>query len=176
VALILAGMALRSDRHDKQVDRVLLLHAELVGGETQAARIRLVDHLRRWGEGQRTRSVTRSELQSTPGLSAYQDGSSSTPMRDANTVIRFFERANAAVKWSSVYEPLFHQLIIRHARWWEVALQEDSAPWAGREALSELTAWGRAYETHWPGLAYLAAWQANRERDFGETSESISGG
>jgi hypothetical protein len=176
VALILAGLALSSDRHDKQVDRVLLLHSELVGGETQAARIRLIDHLRRWGGDQHIRSVTRSELQSTPGLSAYQDGSTSTPLQDANNVLRFFERANAAVKWSSVYEPLFHQLIIRHARWWEVALQEDSATWAGREALSELTAWGRAYEARWPGLAYLATWQANRERDFGRNSASISEG
>jgi hypothetical protein len=111
--------------------------------------------------------------EATPGLSAYPDGSASTPLRDANTVLRFFERANAAVRWSSVYEPLFHQLIIRHARWWEVALQEDSATWAGREALSELTAWGRAYEARSPGLPYLASWQANRERDFGLTSESV---
>jgi hypothetical protein len=160
-------MALSSDRHDKQVDRVLLLHSELVNGETQAARIRLVEHLRRWGEGQRARIVTRSELLNTPGLSVYQDDSSSNPMQDANTVLRFFERANAAVKWSSVYEPLFHQLIIRHARWWEVALRESSEPWAGREALSELTAWGLAYETRHPELAYLASWQANRDRDFG---------
>lgn len=167
VALLLAGMALSSDRHDKQVDRVLLLHSELVNGETQAARIRLVEHLRRWGEGQRARIVTRSELLNTPGLSVYQDDSSSNPMQDANTVLRFFERANAAVKWSSVYEPLFHQLIIRHARWWEVALRESSEPWAGREALSELTAWGLAYETRHPELAYLASWQANRDRDFG---------
>ena len=176
VALILAGMALSSDRHDKQVDRVLLLHSELVGGETQAARIRLVEHLRRWGGSQRVRSVTRGELQATPGLSAYQDDSTSTPLQDSNNVLRFFERANAAVKWSSGYEPLFHQLIIRHALWWEVALQEDSAPWAGREALSELTAWGRAYEARRPGLAYLASWQANRERDFGENPASISEG
>lgn len=167
VALILAGLALNSDRHDKQVDRVLLLHSELVNGATQAARIRLIDHLRLWGGGQRTRMVTRGDLLDTPGLSAYQDGSRSNPLQDANTVLRFFERANAAVKWSSVYEPLFHQLIIRHARWWEVALQESPETWAGRDALSELTAWGRAYEARHPELVYVASWQANRERDFG---------
>ncbi len=111
--------------------------------------------------------VTRRELLDTPGLSAYQDDSRSNPIQDANTVLRFFERANAAVKWSSVYEPLFHQLIIRAGRWWEVALQESSDPWAGRDALSELTAWGLAYEIRHPGLDYLASWQANRDRDFG---------
>lgn len=93
VALILAGVALRSDRHDKQVDRVLLLHSELVNGETQAARIRLVDHLRRCGGGQHMRSVTLSELQRAPGLSGYRDNRTSTPLHDANTVLRFFERA-----------------------------------------------------------------------------------
>ena len=166
-ALILAGMALNSDRHDKRVDRVLLLHSELVNGDTQAARIRLIDHLRRWGEGQQVRMVTRDELLNTPGLSSYQDGCRFNPTQDANNVLRFFERANAAVKWSSVYEPLFHRLIIRHARWWDAALQESPETWAGRDALSELTAWGLAYEARHPDLAYLASWQANRDRDFG---------
>ena len=175
VALILAGMALNSDRHDKQVDRVILLHSELVNGETQAARIRLVDHLRLWG-GRYVRSVTRNELQSSPGLSVYRYDKSSTPLNDANTILRFFERANAAVKWSSVYQPLFHELIIRHARWWELALRESSAPWAGRDALRELSEWGRTYEARWPELAYLASWQASRERDFDKNDQSISGG
>jgi len=171
-ALILAGMALNSDRHDKRVDRVLQLHSELVNGETQAARIRLIDHLRRWGEGQ-VRIVTRDELLNTPGLSAYQDGSNFSPMQDANNVLRFFERANAAVKWSSVYEPLFHRLIIRHARWWDVVLRESSETWAGRDALSELTAWGLAYEARHPDLAYLASWQASRDRDFGRHPSAL---
>ena len=174
MALILAGMALNSDRHDKQVDRVILLHSELVNGETQAARIRLADHLRLSG-GNHVRSVTRRELQSAPGLSVYHDDKASTPQHDANTVLRFFERANAAVEWSSVYEPLFHELIIRHAHWWELALLESSATWAGRDALRELSEWGRAYEARWPKLAYLASWRANRERDFGKNGQSVSG-
>jgi hypothetical protein len=82
---------------------------------------------------------------------------------------------NAAVKWSSVYEPLFHVLIIRHARWWELALRESSEPWGPRDALRELSEWGRAYEARWPQLSYLASWQANRERDFGG-DQSIPGG
>ena len=93
-----------------------------------------------------------------------------------HTILRFFERANAAVKWSSVYQPLFHELIIRHARWWELALRESSAPWAGRDALRELSEWGRTYEARWPELAYLASWQASRERDFDKNDQSISGG
>jgi hypothetical protein len=171
IALILAVLTLGADRHDKQVDRVLALHSEFVTGEIQAARIRLIDHLRRRGGGLYIQGATRDDLQKDPRLSAYDQEPEHTPFHDANTVLRFFERANAAIKAKTLYEPLFHELIIRHVLWWELALLPGSSPWFGRVALGELAAWGHQYEeVHGASLEYLPSWRANRERDFGRPS------
>ncbi len=168
IALILAMLTLGADRHDKQVDRVLALHSELVTGEVQSSRIRLIDHLRRRGGGIYVHEATRDDLQKDPRLSAYDVKSEYTPLHDANTVLRFFERANAAIKARTVYEPLFHELILRYALWWDLALLPSSTPWAGRAALTELAAWGKLYEeAHGERLEYLTSWRANRAHDFG---------
>lgn len=172
IALILAMLTLGADRHDKQVDRVLTLHAELVTSDVQDSRLRLIDHLRRRGGGDRIRGVTRDELQKDPLLSVYVKDADHTPFHDANTVLRFFERANAAIKAKTVYEPLFHELIIRQVLWWDRALLPSATPWVGRTALTELTAWGHQYQqTHGAHLEYLEAWHINRNNDFGHPPE-----
>jgi hypothetical protein len=168
VALILAVVTLDADRHDKQADRVLALHQELVTGEIEGCRIRLIDHLRKRGGGHRVLAVTRDDLQKDPRLSSYDGSGEYTPFHDANTVLRFFERANAAIKARTVHEPLFHELIIRHALWGNAALRPSATPWVGRSALDELNAWARVYEDlHRARLNYLSSWRDNRERDFG---------
>jgi hypothetical protein len=168
IALILAVITLDADRHDKQVDRVLALHQELVTGDIEGCRIRLIDHLRKRGGGRYVQTVTRDDLQKDPRLSSYDGPSGHTPFHDANTLLRFFERANAAIKAKTVNEPLFHELIIRHALWWDVALRHSSTPWVGRSALGELASWAKIYEkAHLVELEYLTSWQQNRNRDFG---------
>jgi hypothetical protein len=168
VALVLAMITLDADRHDKKVDRVLALHQELVTGEIEGCRIRLIDHLRKRGGGRSILAVTRGDLVKDPRLSSYDGTSAYTPFHDANTILRFFERANAAVKARTVNEPLFHELIIRHALWWDMALRSSSTPWVGRFALDELTSWAAIYEkVHGVKLEYLSSWRDNRDRDFG---------
>lgn len=174
IALILAVLTLGADRHDKQIDRVLALHSELVMGEVQGCRARLTDHLRKRG-GSYVQRATRDDLYADPRLSTYDENPEHIPLYDANTILRFFERANAAVKAKTVYEPLFHELIIRHALWWNDALPACSTPWAGRVALGELASWGYMYEeAHGEGLVYLASWRASLERDFGSYPESTA--
>lgn len=113
-------------------------------------------------------TVTRDDLQRDPRLYSYDSSPGYTPFHDANTVLRFFERANSAIKAKTVNEPLFHELIIRHALWWAVALRPSSVPWVGISALDELAEWAGAYENiHGAELAYLASWRQNREHDFG---------
>jgi hypothetical protein len=172
IALILAVVTIDTDRHDKQVDRVLALHHELVTGEIEGCRVRLIDHLRKRGGGRHVLPVTRADLQRDPRLSSYDGSSAYTPFHDANTVLRFFERANAAVKAGTVNRPLFHELIIRHALWWGDALRSSSTPWVGISALDELAAWARSYQdVHGARLGYLSSWHENREHDFGRDVE-----
>lgn len=173
IALILALITLDADRHDKRVDRVLALHQELVTGEIEGCRIRLIDHLRKRGGGRHVLAVTREDLQKDPRLSHYDGQSEYTPFHDANTVLRFFERANAAVKARTVHEPLFHELIVRHALWWNTALRSSATPWVGRSALEELTSWAELYEkVHGARIGYLASWRKNRDHDFGHGPEA----
>jgi len=172
IAVVLAVVTIDTDRHDKQVDRVLALHHELVTGEIEGCRVRLIDHLRKRGGGSHVLPVTREGLQKDPRLSSYDGSTRYTPFHDANTVLRFFERANAAVKAGTVNQPLFHELIIRHALWWSEALLASSTPWVGISALDELTAWARSYQdVHGASLDYLSAWHENREHDFGRDVE-----
>ena len=168
IALVLAVITLDADRHDKQVDRVLALHQELVTGAIEDCRVRLIDHLRKRGGGRHVLAVTRDDLQKDPRLSSYDGDLEYTPFHDANTILRFFERANAAIKAKTVNELLFHELIIRHALWWNTAFRPSSTPWVGRSALEELASWAELYEVvHGTKLKYLASWRTNRERDFG---------
>jgi hypothetical protein len=168
VALVLAMITLDADRHDKRVDRVLALHQELVSGEIEGCRVRLIDHLRKRGGGHRIVAVTRDDLQRDPRISSYDGTTEYTPFHDANTILRFFERANAAVKAGTVNEPLFHELIIRQALWWDAALRPSSMPWVGKSALDELRSWAETYEkAHATELNYLTSWRNNRMHDFG---------
>ena len=168
IALVLAMLTLGADRHDKQVDRVLILNSEFVTGELQGCRMRLINHLRKHRDGLYIQGVTRDDLLNDPQLSTYDDDSAHTPYDDVYTILMYFERANAAIKTRTVYEPLFHELIMRHALWWDLALPPSSNPMVGRVALGELVSWEHAHEeAHGPRLEYVSSWYANFERDFG---------
>ena len=103
----MAALSLLADSHDRRVDRVLEFHQQLTSGELQAARLRLVGHLRNHGASGKVNRATRDDLRTDPVLSRYAgDASKIRPIDDINLMLRFFERVNAARIASSVNLPL----------------------------------------------------------------------
>lgn len=170
VALALGTATLRSDSRDRRVDRVLALHQELFGGEVQAARIRLVNHMRS-GSSRRAKVVSRADL-ADGSLAEYSSSSVYLPRRDANVLLRFFERANAARLAKAVYLPLYATLIGGHAAWWDKAIRYDRS-WPARQHLAELGSWAHDYarinQSRHPNLAL---WLSRIDDDFeGSTND-----
>jgi hypothetical protein len=144
IALGLGAATLMRDSHDKRLDRVLALHQELMTGDLWRARHRLVAHLGRLGRAGRTRIVTREELRSDPELSHYLDVPDARPLDDADLLMRFFERANAARTGTAVEQRLFADLIGRHSLWWDLAFARDDQ-WLTRQGLTDLATWCTSY-------------------------------
>ena len=120
--LVFAAVTLRRDSKAKRVDRVLELHAALVGdGPVQQARVRLVDHLRWLGGGQGVRRVTRHDLEANRKLRYRSDRTGAR--RDINCVLRHLERCEGARRGGSLDDALFHELVGLHALWWQAALE-----------------------------------------------------
>ncbi|MBV1853396.1 hypothetical protein [Catellatospora tritici] len=170
-ALGLAAATLARDNRDRRVDRVLALHQELMTGDLWQARQRLVTHLtklgqdqRKKGEPDRVRRVTRTDLRRDGDASVYADGTGS-PRIDADLIVRFFERAEAARRTHSLHLPLFGELIGRHALWWNVALIADDRTWTSRQSLTELADWAAATGPFAPNGRDLGLESA--DRDFG---------
>ncbi|MDI1464294.1 hypothetical protein QEZ54_25310 [Catellatospora sp. KI3] len=170
-ALGLAAATLLRDNRDRRVDRALALHQELSTGDLWQARQRLVTHLtrldaeqRKEGDPERVRRVTREQLRSDPRASVYADGIGS-PRIDADLLVRFFERAEAARRTHALDVPLFGELIGRQAVWWNTALIADGRTWTCRRSLTELAAWASAAGPYAPGGRNLGLESA--VRDFG---------
>jgi hypothetical protein len=89
VAVHIASVTLVGERRDRQVDRVLALHAELVTGELGVASTRLIGHLRKRGrDGKCVERVTLADLVSTGEISRYDGDIKNSPFHDANIVLR----------------------------------------------------------------------------------------
>jgi hypothetical protein len=173
IALLVASETLAADRRDRKTDRTLALHAELVSGPLNDRRVRLVDHLRTHGQGNQVASASRNQLKSDAGpLGKYSD-SQGSPLHDANALLRFFERANAAHAANIVDASLFHQLIAGQALWWHLALSEgEQLPI--RLPLGQLAAWTDQYTTlHPKDTAYTTAWERSFARDFGDRRKIV---
>jgi hypothetical protein len=170
VALFVASETLVANRRDYKTDRALALHAELVSGPLNDRRVRLVDHLREHGNKSQVASATREDLKpgGATGPLAKYSGSDASPLHDANALLRFFERANAACTAGVVEGALFHELLGGHALWWHTALIEgEQLP--VRIALSRLAAWTDQYTKRNPAVSsYMAGWERNLARDFGD--------
>ena len=137
LGVALAVSTLRGDRRDKQVDRVLDLHRELMSDDLQDARTRLQEHLRiNSGEGH-YRVFPFATVREIPSSERYISKSPDLPLYDAKLILRYFERINTVVASGAVDQPLFCQLLARHALWWNQAL--GPAPtYVPRVALQEL--------------------------------------
>lgn len=169
-AITAAALSLLADSHDRRVDRVLEFHQQLTSGELQAARLRLVGHLRRHGSSGKARQATRDELRADPVLSRYtSDANKIRPIDDINLMLRFFERVNAARIAGSVNLPLLVELVGRHAGWLDQAIgQEDQVP---RAPLHDLATWANEFAVANQGkYPYLSNWGSNRAEDFAEST------
>lgn len=169
--LRLGSIALRTDNYDRSVERVYTLHAELTSGELNQARRRLSNHLRIIGPGGvSVRRVTKDELEFADDLREYSNGVS-TPRYDVGLLLRFFERARLVQMAGSVDDPVFLELICRHATWWNCALRTDES--RSRRGLMMLGIWAdsRVEELKTDArYGYLADWGETRKRDFGGLS------
>jgi hypothetical protein len=185
-ALTVAVLTLLADSRDRRVDRVVTLHTELTSGELDAARRRLVKHLR----DHRTPPIaSRDELKMDHTLSRYSDGQPSQgsvrryllrwarrgdvaqqpnrPLDDTNRLLRYFGRAEAMRVAGSLHEPLLVQLIGRHAPWINLAI-EPEANNTMRKSLSNFSDWANDYaEINKHKHDFLADWGSNRMKDFG---------
>jgi hypothetical protein len=172
LALALGDVTLRTDVRDRQVDRTLSLHTELTSGEINDARLRLVDHLRDHGStnssGYRMpRRASVQELHAVSGMGTYGHAAESNPKDDLSMILRFFERARLVREAGSADNPLFVELIGRHACWWNCALVRDSSR-GSRRTLMQLGLWCDAFaDKHQRRYAFLAGWGNARTLDFG---------
>ncbi|WP_157545755.1 hypothetical protein [Hamadaea tsunoensis] len=152
-ALIVATAALRGERNDRQVDRVLALHQELVAGDLGEVRLRLSERVRREGPG-RGEPLRRDELDSSA-------------RRDLAHLLSYFERVEAARLAGSVNRELLTELIGRHAAWFDIGIAYDNRKI--REALHSLA---MAVNEHaCAGMdrrVHLSDWGASRRSDFSE--------
>jgi hypothetical protein len=175
-AIVIAALALNRDSRDKRVDRVLELHRELNSGELKEAKRRLTSHLREHGPAGHVRPTTYEELRDDPVMSKYSSEPGCNPRSDASEILRLFERANAARITGIIDEPLFVELICRHATWWNLAIKDSSdLDQNPRAHLRELAQWADAFALrHRRRYSYLRNWGQNRRREYG--ADAVSDG
>ncbi len=97
-------------------------------------------------------------------LSQYNNESRETPLRDAHTLLRFFELAEAARKGRAVAAAVFHELIATHATYWVLALGTDKGE-KPSSALRSLAKWAEAF--HAEHGRSDAQWGQTRLERFG---------
>lgn len=166
VALGLGATTLLRDSRDRRVDRVLALHQELMTGEVWHARYRLRQHLRALSQDGKLKSISHDELVGDETISTYGPDSSDSPIADADLLLRFFERANAARHTNALHSPLFAELIGRHALWWNAAFHESSG-WFIRWELTDLASWSRHHlETSKSRNPQMVKWLNTEKRYF----------
>ncbi|MGM1065446.1 hypothetical protein [Saccharothrix sp. Mg75] len=171
VALVFGAGSLLSDNHNRKVDRALGLHAELTAGDVQTARVRLLVHLQGARENGKVRPVALARLRADDGIATYADPASGRPLRDANVVLRYFERVNAARVAGIADLPFLHELIGVHALWWDRAIARDEGE-PLRRGLAELATWVEHHSrTRARGAHYPEGWARYLGRDFDERGE-----
>ncbi|MFC6093048.1 hypothetical protein [Saccharothrix lopnurensis] len=172
VALVFGAGTLLSDTRNRRVDRALALHAELTTGDVQAARVRLLLRLQAAREEGKVRPVSLDRLRTDGEFAAYADPAQGRPIRDANVVLRHFDRVNAARVAGIVDLPFLHELIGVHALWWDRAITRDEDEPLLRRGLAELATWvERHSRTEARDAHYLEGWARYLRRDFAEPGE-----
>jgi len=167
MALTFTTLTFRRDSKDRRVDRVLALHAELMSDPVASARRRLVRLIRSRTKDGKVLRLSRDELRTNPEYKIYSFSSDNHPFEDSSIVLRFFERATAALAADAVYKPLFVELLGRHATWWDIALEPEGVS-VPRKPLEDLARWSNEFtREHARAFPYLEGWGVNRERDFG---------
>ena len=172
VALFLAYSTFLGDSRDRRVDRVLALHAELTSGDIQTARVSLVNFLRDQSSDDRVARMNLTELRASEALGAYV-GATGSPRKDANLILRFFERADAARRAGSLFDPLAHELLGRHSTWLRLALCRGGEPLC--DALVSFADWADDYTKTeaFRRSRYADRWGTSTRHDFGASYRDI---
>jgi hypothetical protein len=172
--LRLGAAELKADNYDRAVERVYTLHSELTSGELNQARRRLSNHLKMTAElGTSVRRASKRDLEFDPNLKEYPDRIS-TPRYDAGLLLRFFERARLVQVAGSADDPVFLELICRHATWWNCTLKLDNSK--SRRGLMTLSTWADSCAEKLKTdsrFSYLADWGETRKCDFGSLTPWI---
>lgn len=174
VGLTVAVLSLLSGNDANRVDRVLDLHRELVSGDVGNARSRLADHLRRVGQAQLGSHYVyqpeKGDLRRNPQANAYEDAAAgdARPATDRALLLRYFERADGALKEGILHHGLFHRLIGSHVLWWDAALINEDLDRPHRHSLALLAEWVVSY-TGADVIAYTRYWATS----FSTTSPDL---
>jgi hypothetical protein len=152
-AVVIGALALRGDRNDRKVDRVLALHEELTGE---------LDEVRR---AVTTRIAANGKPIAQPLI--YKQPGHPTD-REIGQLLRFFERVEAVRLAESIHMPLLTELVGRHAAWLDIAILyiADSK---SRQALHDFATAANDFAQRnltnkkYP---YLQGWGESRRRDF----------
>jgi hypothetical protein len=179
LALTIAVMTLLSDSRDRRIDRVLQLHEMMTTRDAEAMRDRLYKHLLSRDQAEPpVRAVSLDELKPGGTLDHYANDPDHSPYQDVRQLLRLFERANATRAGGAIEEPLFHELIARHATWWAVAVgsKPRAAPYV-LNPLLDLARWADDYQLtkNDPAKYYMRTWGESRMQSFGRTSWTSEG-
>lgn len=166
MALVIALLAQWGDSADRKVDRVLDLHRELTSGPTGEARTSLGWFYRHARTAGGLPTYTRAELKARSYEARRQDRV--TPRMDADRILRFFERAEAARSRGSLDEPTAALLLGRHATWWDSAIRDDGETDPTRAPLRSMAAWAAQYVSEHPNHRGFKDWNVRTEQDFGD--------
>lgn len=135
-------VTLLRDNAEKRADRTLALHDELMTGQVWRARTRLVEEIRHKHPRGPLVRVARRAMRDSPAWHTYSDPKfdDALPVVDANLILRFFEKAEAALRAKAVDEDLFLDLIGRHAYWWDNVFLPEADGYV-RQRLERLGRW-----------------------------------
>lgn len=164
MALAIALLAQWGESADRKVDRVMDFHRELTSGPTGEARTRLGWLYREERKKGQLPTYTRRRLRNKSYTIASPQGDS--PRTDADRLLRFFERANAARVRGSLDEPTAALLLGMHATWWNKAIGDDETD-PTRLPLRSLADWSAEYVSNHPHYPGFENWIVRTRQDFG---------
>lgn len=184
-AVVIAVTSLWAGMHNRKVDRVLELHRELTTGQLGDARTRLGwlyrrnrmpdKHLPRLPRFELPRGayidvtlpvespgqVVGAKSEAPPVINDEP-----SPRKDADRILRYFERVCAAQVRGSLDNRTAALLLGWHAAWWDRAVITDADDQTALP-LRRFADWARRYASRQSADEEFAYWSARTDRDFG---------
>lgn len=173
LALGVAYGTLSSEVRERRLDRLQGLNSLLMEGEIGAARYRFVRHLREHRDPQgHIPRISRDDLMGGMPLAAYVNYADQHPRKDANQVIRHFERVDALRRLGSLDDELLFEFFGAQVVWWDNALHwENGRP--GSWGIHRLADWARSYVAgSKSGQRTWGEWEWDIVHDFGHGADT----